>query len=63
MSRAARAKTAGGMKLLASESSSAGSARWRSFISANASCVAFSRCTGSSMSVYSGAAISRIRLP
>ena len=62
-SRAARENTAGGMKWLASWSSSAGSARWRSFISSSASCVRSSRRTGSASSVNSGARISRMRLP
>ena len=62
-SRAARENTAGGMKWLASWSSSAGSARWRSFISSSASCVRSSRRTGSGSSVNSGARISRMRLP
>ena len=61
--RAARENTAGGMKLFASWSSSAGSARWRSFISPSASCVSRSRSTGSASLVNSGALMSMMRLP
>ena len=63
VSRAARENTAGGMKWLASVSSDAGSAAWRSFMSPSDSCVCASRATGSATSVCSGAAMSMIRLP
>ena len=63
VARAARENTAGGTKWLASWSSSAGSALWRSFMSPIASCVASTRSTGSSMFVYSGALISMILFP
>ena len=63
VARAARAKTAGGMKWLASRSRSAGIARWRCFIEASASCVSCRRSTGSGTLVKIGALISMIRLP
>jgi hypothetical protein len=49
VSRAARENSAGGMNWLASLSSSAGNARWRSFIPASAAWVSRSRVSGSSM--------------
>ena len=51
------------MKWFTSWSSSAGSARWRSFITRRASCVRSRRSTGSATFVNSGALISMIRLP
>ena len=51
------------MKWFASWSSSAGSARWRSFITRSASWVRSRRSTGSATFVNSGALISMIRLP
>ena len=51
------------MKWFASWSRSAGSARWRCFMSPIASCVSVRRSTGSSTFVKSGALISMIRLP
>ena len=63
VSRAAREKTAGGMKWLASASRLAGSARWRSFMSPSASWVRAGAATGSATFVISGAAMSMILLP
>jgi len=61
--RAASEATAGGMKLVASVSRFAGTARWRVLAPRSSSCVRFSRRLGSASLVGIGTIIIETRLP